>query len=143
MAGLSGQSISIHPSIHLSIYRSDLSACVQIHTDTHIYVCIHHICIYMFLFFIFIILKILFIYFLEREKGKEKERGRNINVWLPLVHPALGTRPATQARAPTGNRTFGLQACAQSTELHQPGYVHIYIYLFFGRETSIFCSTYL
>ena len=35
----------------------------------------------------------------------EKERERNINVWLPLVHPPLGTWPATQACVLTGNRT--------------------------------------
>ena len=44
----------------------------------------------------------LFIYlFIERGKGREKERERNINEWLPL----LGTWPAAQACAPTGNRT--------------------------------------
>ena len=33
-----------------------------------------------------------FIYlFLERGEEKEKERERNINVWLPLVCPLLGT----------------------------------------------------
>ena len=43
-----------------------------------------------------------FIYlFLEREK----ERERNINVWLPLTCPLLGTWPTTQACALTGNRT--------------------------------------
>ena len=43
-----------------------------------------------------------FIYlFLEREK----ERERNINVWLPLVHPLLGTWPATQACVLTRNGT--------------------------------------
>ena len=48
--------------------------------------------------------KILFIYlFLER--GREEERERNINVWLPLMHPVLGTWPTTQACALTGNRT--------------------------------------
>ena len=30
---------------------------------------------------------------------------RKINVWLPLVHPPLGTGPATQACALTGNQT--------------------------------------
>ena len=29
---------------------------------------------------------------------------RNITVWLLLVCPSLGTWPATQARAPSGNR---------------------------------------
>ena len=45
--------------------------------------------------------------FLERGEGKEKERERNVNVWLPLTWPPLGTWPATQACALTGNRTSG------------------------------------
>ena len=45
-----------------------------------------------------------FIYlFLERGESREKERERNINVWLPLTHPLLGTWLATQACALTGN----------------------------------------
>ena len=47
-----------------------------------------------------------FIYpFLQRGEGKEKERERNINVWLPLMCPLLGTWPTTQACGPTGNQT--------------------------------------
>ena len=47
-----------------------------------------------------------FVYlFLERGEGREKEREKNINVWLPLTHPLLGTWPATQACALTVNRT--------------------------------------
>ena len=47
-----------------------------------------------------------FIYlFLEREEGREKERERNINVWLPLKWPSIGTWPATQACALTGTQT--------------------------------------
>ena len=50
-----------------------------------------------------------FIYlFLERGEGKEKKRERNINVWLHLVHPLLGTWPATQAWALDWNRTGDL-----------------------------------
>ena len=41
---------------------------------------------------------------LERGEEKEKERERNIK-WLPLTGPPLGTWPATQACALTGNRT--------------------------------------
>ena len=37
--------------------------------------------------------------------GREGEGERNINVWLPLPCPALGTWPETQACALTGNRT--------------------------------------
>ena len=45
-----------------------------------------------------------FIYlFLEKGEGKEKEG--NINVWLLLMCPLLGSWPATQACALTGNRT--------------------------------------
>ena len=42
-------------------------------------------------------------YFLERGEGRDKERERNINAWLPLTCPTLGTWPATQACALTGN----------------------------------------
>ena len=44
----------------------------------------------------------IYIYILERG-GRKGERERNINVWLPLVHPLLGTWPAIQACALTGN----------------------------------------
>ena len=43
--------------------------------------------------------------FLDIGEGREKERERNINVWLPLVSPPLGTWPATQVCALTENRT--------------------------------------
>ena len=44
-------------------------------------------------------------------KGREGERERNINVWLPLTHPLLGTWPATQASALTGNPTVNPLVC--------------------------------
>ena len=44
-------------------------------------------------------------YFLERGEGREKERERYINVRLPLMHPLLGTWPATLACALTGSWT--------------------------------------
>ena len=53
---------------------------------------------------IFIFLKRDFIYLLL-EREKEEERERNINVWLPLTCPLLGTWPTTQACALTGNWT--------------------------------------
>ena len=46
-----------------------------------------------------------FLSFLDRGEGREKEKERNINVWLPLACPLLGTWPETQACALTGNRT--------------------------------------
>ena len=45
-----------------------------------------------------------FIYLsLGRGEEKEKEEERTINVWLLLVHPILGSWPATQAYALSGN----------------------------------------
>ena len=49
--------------------------------------------------------------FLERGEGKEKERERNINVWLPLMHPTLGTWTVTQACGLTGNQTLNPLVC--------------------------------
>ena len=46
-----------------------------------------------------------FYLYLERGEGRKKDREGNINVWLHLVRPLLGTFPATQARALTGNPT--------------------------------------
>ena len=45
-----------------------------------------------------------FYLFIFRERGREGEREGNINVWLPLMRPLLGTWSATQACALTGNR---------------------------------------
>ena len=59
----------------------------------------------IFSYFILFFLKYFIYLFLEREEGREKERERNINVWLPLTWPPLGTWPATQACALTGNWT--------------------------------------
>ena len=61
------------------------------------------------------------------ERRREGEREGNINMWLPLARPLLGTWPATQACALTGveSATFGSQAGAQSTEPHQPGLMGI------------------
>ena len=50
---------------------------------------------------------------LERGEGREKERERNINVWLPLAYPPLGTWPTTQAGAgnQAGNQTGDPLVC--------------------------------
>ena len=45
----------------------------------------------------------IFYLFIFRERGREGERERNINVWLPLMHPLLGTWTETQACVLTGN----------------------------------------
>ena len=51
-----------------------------------------------------------FIYFFREGKGGRK-RERNINVWLLLSRPLLGTWPVTQACALTGNRTSDPLIC--------------------------------
>ena len=48
-------------------------------------ICIHYHLLSLFLDFIYLFL----------EKGREEERERNINVWLLIEHPLLGTWPAT------------------------------------------------
>ena len=54
-------------------------------------------------------LKSLFIF---RERGREGEiEERNINMWLPLKHPLLGTWPTTQANALPGNQTSNPLVC--------------------------------
>ena len=55
--------------------------------------------------FLFIYIKHCIHLFLERGEGREKEREKNINMWLPLACPLLGTWPTTQACALTGNQT--------------------------------------
>ena len=44
-----------------------------------------HLVVLFFFFKIFIYLSF------ERQEGREKERERNIDVWLPLTCPLLGT----------------------------------------------------
>ena len=58
---------------------------------------------YVYQSFIYLFFKDFTYLFLERGVGKEKQRERNISVWLPVVCPLLGTWPATQACALTGN----------------------------------------
>ena len=53
---------------------------------------------------------------------------RNINVWLPLACPPLGTCPVTQACAldrESNQVLFGLQASTQSTESQPVSYTHL------------------
>ena len=62
-------------------------------------------------FYFFIYFKYFTYLFLERGEGKEKERETNISVWVPIMCPLLGTWPATQACALTGNLTGGPLVC--------------------------------
>ena len=47
-------------------------------------------------------------------KGWRKERERNINVWLTLTCPLLGTWHATHVCALTGNQTSDPLVCMQA-----------------------------
>ena len=49
--------------------------------------------------------------FLETGIRREKKRERNINMWLPLARPPLGTWNATQARVLTGTQTSNPLVC--------------------------------
>ena len=72
------------------------------------YICDELLCLSCFGILWGFFLKFLFI---KRGEGREEERKRNINVWLPLVRPLLGTWPATQACALTGNQTGNPLVC--------------------------------
>ena len=57
------------------------------------------------MFLVFYFFKDFIYLLLERRERREKERESNINVWLPLVCPQVGTCPATQACVLTGIQT--------------------------------------
>ena len=64
-----------------------------------------HVCLVftrrMYIFFF-----VRFYLFIFKERGRAGDMERNINVWLPLACPQLGTWPSTQACAVTGNWTY-------------------------------------
>ena len=69
-----------------------------------------------------------FIYlFFDRGKGREKERERNVNVWLLLTWPPLGTWPTTRVCALTGNWTGNHLVCGpHSIHWATPGRVRTF-----------------
>ena len=60
--------------------------------------------------------------FLQGDEGREKERERNSNR-LPLILPQLGTWPATQACALTGNQTGELSVCSPTFNPLSQGWI--------------------
>ena len=69
----------------------------------------------------FFLIKILFIF---RERGREGERGKHQCVVASHV-PPIGVLASNSGMCPdweSNRQPYGLQACAQSTELHQPGH---------------------
>ena len=77
--------------------------------------------------FYFTFLKILLIFREEGEGGRKMEKNidvQEIQDWLPLTCPQLGTQPATQVHPDWESnwQPFGSQTVVtQSTEPHQPG----------------------
>ena len=88
-------------------------------------------------------LKILFIYFWREEKGERNTVcERNIER-LHLTRPKLGTWPATQACALTGNWTSNLLVCGTMlTEPHQSGLVGISYMLLSPLLPNLFVNLY-
>ena len=82
-------------------------------------------------------LKKYFIYLcLDRGKGREKERERDINVRLLLMSPPTGDLACNLGMCPgweLNPSPFGLQACTQSTEPHQPGQAYCFTANFFYK----------
>ena len=96
-------------------------------------------------------------WFLERWGGKEKERGRDINVQekhrsIDSQTPPTGDPACNRGMCPDqeSNRwPFGSQACAQSTEPHQPGqdvplwhkdYIELKTILFLQAQEKLYLS---
>ena len=81
--------------------------------------------------------KIFFILLLDSREGREKERERDINVWLPLMLPLLGTWSKTQTCVLTGNQTgdplvhrLGLNPLSymsQGLDLTSKGQAHVLV----------------
>ena len=70
--------------------------------------------------------------FLDIGEGKVNERERNINVWLPLAHPPLGTQPIAK-HVPLSRikpATPWLAGWCSVPEPYQPG-LGFYLFLFF------------
>ena len=65
-----------------------------------------------------------FIYFFFRERGQEGEREGEKHQWVIVPHASPTGDPAhNPGMCPdweSNQRSFGSEACAQSTELHQP-----------------------
>ena len=64
-------------------------------------------------------------------------------MWLPLTYPLLGIWSATQACALDWElkwRPFSSQARAQSTDLHQPGHLLSYLFIFKWAHEYLFYS---
>ena len=85
-----------------------------------------------FFFFFFKIFIDLFLFYLFLERGEGRKR--NINVWLPLKCPLLGTWPATQVYALAGNRTLKPLVHRHSIHGATPARAYLFIFRERGEE---------
>ena len=74
----------------------------------------------------------------------EKVRERNINVRLPLACPLLGTWPASQACALTGNQTrdplvsrLGLNPLSHTSLGYMYTFISLFCYCTFGEQNRL------
>ena len=63
-------------------------------------------------FLTFFFLKICYLFYFYREGKGGRKREKNVNVWLPITRPPLGTSPTTQAYALSGNQNGHSLVCS-------------------------------
>ena len=81
-----------------------------------------------------------FILFIFRERGREGEREGEKHQCVVASHAppteGLAQNPGMCPDRESNQWSFGSQACAQSTELHQPGLIYLFITLYCGCSCS-------
>ena len=71
----------------------------------------------------------IFYLFIFRERGRERERGEKHQCVVASWAPPTGDLAHNPGMCPDwelNRQLFGLQACAQSAEVHQPGQTNLY-----------------
>ena len=130
------------PSLIVSIEEIEQSPCfIQPLSLNHISIPNLHIAWHWGFFF-----KDFIYLFLDRRERREKERDRNINMWLLLMHLLLGTWPATQACALTGNQTGDPLVCRpalNSLNHTSQGCLALFIHVFPTRSCASFIIAFL
>ena len=111
---------SVPPCTPISLWQSLLSVSVAC------LFCLFFVCLFCLFVFVFCLIHSPF--FFKRQE-REKERERNINVWLLIVHPLLGTRPSTQACAldwESNWQPFDYRQALNPLSHTSQGYIHLF-----------------